>query len=34
MATIQIHIERLRTIMNERGWTERELARAMDISTP
>ncbi|MCL5971083.1 MAG: helix-turn-helix transcriptional regulator [Firmicutes bacterium] len=34
MATIQIHVERLRTMMKERGWTERELAQAMDISIP
>ena len=32
MGTIQIHVERLRTMMKERGWTERD--QAMDISLP
>ena len=34
MAAIYLNTARLRTIMKERGWTERDLAHAMDISLP
>ncbi len=34
MATMQLNTTRLRAMMTERGWTERELARAMDIGYP
>ena len=32
MATIRVNDKRLRAIMAERGWTERELAAQMDIA--
>ncbi|MCL4352278.1 MAG: helix-turn-helix transcriptional regulator [Firmicutes bacterium] len=34
MATMQRNTARLRAMMAERGWTEHELARAMDIGYP
>lgn len=34
MATMQLNTTRLRAMMTERGWSERDLARAMDISLP
>ena len=34
MATMQLNAARLRVMMTERGWTERDLAQAMDISIP